>query len=143
MVPALMTAVRERGARLLGVCLGMQLLADASDEGSLPGLGLLPGHVRRLDVETDDHPPRLPHIGWSHLDVTPTTNLFQGIAEPRFYFAHSYRLVCADSDDVLGVATYGPTFAAAVQRDNIAGFQFHPEKSGRNGMQLLRNFLGM
>lgn len=140
LVPALREAVRGP-SRLLGVCLGMQLLADRSDEGTLPGLGLIPGVVRRLDYEGDIEPPRLPHIGWSELTVIRDPALFSGLDEPRFYFAHSYRMVCADQADVVGTARYGPEFAAVVQRDNVVGFQFHPEKSGRNGMQLLRNFL--
>jgi imidazole glycerol-phosphate synthase subunit HisH len=137
---ALVTAVDEGEIPLLGVCVGMQLLADSSDEGVLPGLGLIPGTVRRFDVACDDPPERIPHVGWKELAPTRQDALLSGIDEPRFYFTHSYRMICG-SEDTVATAHYGCDFAAVVRRGCVWGAQFHPEKSGRNGLQFFRNFL--
>ncbi len=126
---------------MLGVCVGMHLLADGSEEGTLPGLGLVPGHVRRLDSHCDDPPDRIPHMGWATLAPRTEDELLAAIGEPRFYFAHSFRYICASEADVVATARYGCTFPAVVRRGRLWGTQFHPEKSGRNGLRLLRNFV--
>jgi glutamine amidotransferase len=125
---------------VLGICLGMQLLAMTSEEGQLPGLGWLRAETRRFRFNGGE-PLRVPHMGWNAVRATGRHALFEGLEdEPRFYFVHSYHLACHDIDDVAGVTHYGYDFPAAVARGNIMGTQFHPEKSHRFGMQLLKNF---
>jgi glutamine amidotransferase len=125
---------------VLGICLGMQLLAATSEEGQLPGLGWLRAETRRFRFDGGE-PLRVPHMGWNTVNVAASHALFEGLdEEPRFYFVHSYHLACHDSKDVVGVTHYGYDFPAVVARGNIMGTQFHPEKSHRFGMQLLKNF---
>lgn len=137
------TALRQHAAAgrpLLGVCLGMQLLASSSAEGgtTTPGLGLVPGEVVRLDPDADE---RIPHIGWNEVHRRTSSPLFEGIDDGAdFYFVHSYH-VRADSDAVVATTPYAGGFASAVRSGAVAGVQFHPEKSQRRGMQLLGNFL--
>ncbi len=148
------SALRERGlvdvlrkkvlddkVPLLGVCLGMQMLGKVSEEGHLAGLGLLDAHCKRFSF-TDDHRQKVPHMGWSLLAPRQQESaLLKGLdAKARFYFVHSYHMVCADPADVLATACYGSEFVAMVQRGNVFGAQFHPEKSHRFGMALLHNF---
>jgi len=126
---------------VLGVCVGMQILARGSEEGNAAGLGWIDGRVRRFDEETLRPPPRLPHMGWN--DVVPTSNakLFSGLEQDaRFYFLHSYYFDCASNDNVLATAEYGVPFGCAVRSNNIYGVQFHPEKSHDYGVRLLKNF---
>ena len=128
---ALQQRVVEEGTPFLGICLGMQLLATGSEEGDLPGLGWLDARVTAVDA------PGLPvpHMGWNHVEPVRPTPLLAGDA-PRFYFVHSFRMVCADPADVLATTTYGTTFTSAVARGNITGVQFHPEKSHAFGLAL-------
>ncbi len=137
-----LTAAAARGVPLLGICLGMQLLAATSDEHGLhQGLGWIPGHVRRL--RSTDPSIRIPHIGWNDVDVVSATPLLESRgAQPSFYFVHSFALD-ADAPGVSAVCDHGMPFAAAVQRDNVFGVQFHPEKSHVAGLQLLRNFCAL
>lgn len=136
----LVRRVREDRIPVLGVCLGMQLLGRGSEEGVSEGLGLLNGHSVRFR-RTGSDPVRVPHMGWSQLHPRRESPIFQGLERrARFYFVHSYHLVCAEPGDVLATADYGIEFTAMVQRDNIWGAQFHPEKSHRFGMTLLANF---
>lgn len=139
---AVAVVARAAETPVLGVCLGMHLLADASDEGSLPGLGVVAGVARRLDTAAHGPPPRIPHVGWAEL-AGRDDPLLEDIDEPRFYFSHSYRFVPRSQRDVVATATYGDEFPAIVRTGRVWGAQFHPEKSGRNGMQFLRNFLAM
>lgn len=127
---------------ILGICLGAQLLMRGSDEGAEPGLGWIDGSTRKFDVTRFRNGLKVPHMGWSEIDLSRPSSLFQGFyEEPRFYFVHSYHLVCENQQDAIGYCNYGYPFVAAVQHENISGVQFHPEKSHRFGMQLLRNFL--
>jgi len=143
----LRAAVLEAAATkpFLGICIGLQMLFEASEEGDTPGLGLLPGRVQRFPGErmADERGARLkvPHMGWNEVRQTVEHPLWRGIPQDsRFYFVHSYYLSCNDTDAVIATCTYGAPFAAVVARDNIAATQFHPEKSQDSGIQVLKNF---
>jgi glutamine amidotransferase len=130
--------LRERaraGVPLLGICLGMQLMFESSSEHEgAEGLGILPGEVTALAA------PRLPHIGWN-LVALRHSKLTDGLGEEAaFYHVHSYACRPAEPDDVVGWSEYGERFASIVERDNVMGAQFHPEKSSRDGLRLLANF---
>ena len=122
---------------LLGVCVGYQLLFDESEESpGAEGLGLLAGRVVRLGGSE-----KLPHMQWNTVTVAPNSTLFEGLgADPWFYFVHTYAPVPADDGVIAATAEYGERFVAAVERDRIFGVQFHPEKSGRDGLAFLRGF---
>ena len=133
--------VLGRHVPVLGICLGMQLLGKSSEEGELPGLGWIQATTIRFRFEGGDRTLRVPHMGWNVVNPAARPGLFDGLHDaPRFYFVHSYHMVCSDPSDVLATASYGFQFNAAIERGNVAGVQFHPEKSHRFGMELLRNF---
>lgn len=140
LVDALNKAVLERGAPCLGICLGMQVMARSSEEGILPGLGWFDAKVVRF--RQDQVPPlRVPHMGWNVVSPVREHAIFAELSdEARFYFVHSYHIVCDRAQDVLALCDYGTEFACSIQRENIVGVQFHPEKSHRFGMRLLENF---
>jgi glutamine amidotransferase len=127
----------EGGRPLLGICVGMQLLFEASEEGPIgDGVGVVPGKIRRLTGDV-----KIPHIGWDEVTVRPGSRLFAGLGDgTRFYFVHSYAPE-PDGDAVAAVCDYGGRFAAAVEHGNLFGTQFHPEKSGEAGLALLANFV--
>jgi glutamine amidotransferase len=132
------------GAPFLGICLGMQLLADSSEEGELPGLGLVPGQVRRFRFDGESAALKIPHMGWNLVAPARAEPLTSGLEQDaRFYFVHSYWFDCAEPADVLLRTAYGFAFPSGVQRGNVMGVQFHPEKSHRFGMQLLKNFAAL
>ncbi len=131
-------------APLLGVCLGMQLLLEGSEEGDEKGLGLVPGTCRRLPDSVDGLALRVPHMGWSTVEPVRTSPHVPSLGlDARYYFVHSYHADPAVDEDVLGRSTYGVTFTSAVARDNVVGVQFHPEKSHRHGLRLLADFVGV
>lgn len=132
--------VRDRvsaGVPYLGICLGLQLLADVGHEdGEWQGLGIVPGACERLTGDV-----KVPHIGWNTVEYTRPSRLFDGIPDSTaFYFVHSYHLVPADPAVAIGTTEYGQRFVSAVQRDNVFAVQFHPEKSSSAGLALLSNF---
>lgn len=133
-------AVSSPKVALLGICLGMQLLADKGHEGGeSKGLGLIPGEVERMSPVEGE---RIPHIGWNELSLQIMSPLVQGIEDGTdFYFVHSYRFKAADNLHVVASTPYAGGFASAIQRGNVFGTQFHPEKSSRAGFRLLKNFL--
>ncbi|HEY8609591.1 MAG TPA: imidazole glycerol phosphate synthase subunit HisH [Noviherbaspirillum sp.] len=141
-------AIRSRvagdGIPLLGVCLGMQMLGRGSEEGRRTGLGLVDAYCRRFHFATGSK-QKVPHMGWQEIGIRKEgAPLLAGLDDrSRFYFVHSYHLVCEDRIDVLAEASYGSEFVAIVRRGNVMGVQFHPEKSHRFGMRLLRNFVEM
>lgn len=141
----LIEVLRERagaGVPLLGICLGMQLLSEGSEEGTLPGLGLVPGRVCRFAFGPSEVALKIPHMGWNQVRVRKPHPLVAGLDEDaRFYFVHSYHYQCADEADILLETTYGYSFASGIQRGNVMGVQFHPEKSHRYGMRLIKNFV--
>ncbi len=128
------------GVPYLGICLGMQFMFDYSDEmGIHEGFGILPGRVTRFPVKPD---LKVPHMGWNQLCPTRPSPLIDGIDRDSYaYFVHSYYCVPENPSDVLINVSYGDDFCAAVQRDNLYGVQFHPEKSQKTGLQILTNFL--
>ena len=140
--PVLQRKVVDEHTPILGICLGMQLMAGRSDEGKMPGLGWVDAEVKRFDPQQFDSPLKIPHMGWNYIEPNQPHLLFDGVDEPqRFYFVHSFHVCCRDASTVLAEAEYGYRFTAAVCRDNILGVQFHPEKSHRYGLSLLANYL--
>ena len=129
------------GRPMLGICLGMQLLFEASSENDGAwGLGLLGGRVERLPAPG----LKIPHIGWNEVRWTRRTALTEGLPDTSpFYFVHSFAPIAVSDDDVLGTSSYGEPFVCAVEREPVYGVQFHPEKSSTHGLQLLRNFAGI
>lgn len=132
------------GTPLLGICLGMQLLANGSEEGTKAGLGLIPGKVKRFKFDEKNHLLRIPHMGWNRVTAVKQHPLADTLEnDARFYFVHSYHYECENEGDAVFKTHYGYDFTSGIQRDNIMGVQFHPEKSHRFGMQLLKNFIGL
>jgi imidazole glycerol-phosphate synthase subunit HisH len=133
----LVETIRELRQPMLGICVGMQLLFESSEEGAVSCLGLLPGQVRRLPDRAD---LPVPHIGWNQLEFTRESALLEGVAPREYvYFVHSF--AAPVSELTIATTSYGEAFSAIVQRDNIYGAQFHPERSARVGARVLRNFL--
>lgn len=133
--------VLENKVPIIGICVGMQILANSSEEGSLPGLGYIRGQVKKIDTSLLSDKPKLPHLGWNSVEAVKQSPLFEGINQDfGFYFLHTYYFDCAHPEDVLASTTYGKPFASAVNHNNVYGMQFHPEKSHRNGVKLLQNF---
>jgi imidazole glycerol-phosphate synthase subunit HisH len=137
-------AIREaadEGVPVLGICLGMQLLAEEGDEGSLvQGFGLVRARIERMTPKAPGE--RIPHVGWNEVYPRPDAKLFRGIAPGSdFFFVHSYHLVPRDQDAILATTPYCGGIVSAVQQNQVMGVQFHPEKSSQAGFQLIRNFL--
>tara|TARA_B110000046_G_scaffold34755_1_gene37731 strand:+ start:13457 stop:14083 length:627 start_codon:yes stop_codon:yes gene_type:complete len=133
--------VIDKEVPILGVCVGMQILCNGSEEGNAVGFGWIPGYTKKLDESKLDHKPYLPHMGWNTVDRIKESNLFADIRDDRgFYFLHTYYFECEAKEDVLGVTTYGDDFASAVRHKNVFGLQFHPEKSHFNGMKIFENY---
>ena len=126
----------ELGTPILGICLGMQLLGTSSDEGLLPGLDLIPAHIRKFQIMGK---LRVPHMGWNRV-IPLDKEMYNELEENKFYFVHSYYFDADDEKDVAGTTDYGICFTSSVRRKNVYGAQFHPEKSHKYGMQFLRNF---
>ncbi|MCM2356960.1 MAG: imidazole glycerol phosphate synthase subunit HisH [Geobacteraceae bacterium] len=125
---------------ILGICLGMQLFSRKSAEGSLTGLGWLEAETVRFSFDVRMG-PKVPHMGWNTVQIVKSSRIFDDIYhDSRFYFVHSYHVVCRNEADVLTRTFHGFDFASSVARDNIIGVQFHPEKSHKFGMKLLKNF---
>jgi imidazole glycerol-phosphate synthase subunit HisH len=135
--------VLHRNVPVLGVCVGMQMMAEGSAEGRLPGLGWIRGDVIRIPIESDTRSP-LPHMGWNDVTAVHKQTIFRAIENPRFYFLHSYAVCPTDSHDILATTQYrGTDIVAALARDHIFGTQFHPEKSHQWGIDLLKNFASL
>ncbi len=128
---------------VLGICLGMQLLSGGSEEGSMPGLGWIDAEIVRFRFK-DSIEYKIPHIGWNFIRQHKTSRLFDNMySDARFYFVHSYFFRANDMEDILTSTTYEIEFTSAVERGNILGVQFHPEKSHKFGMKLLKNFVDL
>ena len=141
LLPVLAKRVLDQGCPILGICLGMQLLGESSEEGKKRGLGWVHATARRFRFD-DDQTKRLkiPHMGWNEVRPQQPDPIFAGFENPiRFYFVHSYHVECS-AENVLATTTHGYSFTSMLKRENIYGAQFHPEKSHRFGMTLLTNF---
>lgn len=137
---AIIEVAKGKSIPVLGICLGMQLLCDGSDEGERPGLGLIAGRCQRI-VLPPDSKLKIPHMGWGFLANVKADPLFAGFEERvRFYFVHAYHMLPANEDALIAEVSYQQNLAAVVKSQRIYGVQFHPEKSHRFGMQLLKNF---
>ena len=134
----------QSGRYMLGICLGMQLLFEQSEEfGTHEGLGLVKGRVQAFEPARFSHPLKIPHMGWNRM-FTREHPLFENLDEAHYlYFVHSFHAVCDNAEDGIGRTEYGYSFTSAVAHDNILGIQPHPEKSHKNGLQILKNFIGM
>lgn len=138
---ALDRLVLQEKMPVIGICVGMQILAESSEEGILPGLGWIKGRVRKLDPALLTAKPLLPHLGWNSIRIRQENPIFSGIdPDTGFYFLHSYYFDCTNDADILAFTHYGKEFPSAVNHGNVYGMQFHPEKSHHNGVQLLQNF---
>lgn len=135
--------VAQRGTPIMGICLGLQLFFERSDESEhdVEGLGLLPGEIVRFPEEKGF---KIPHMGWNSLQINPSSRLLKGIREDSYvYFVHSYYLKAGRKEDVAATTEYIVNVHAAVEHDNIFATQFHPEKSGEVGLQILKNFVAL
>ena len=133
--------VLEKQIPIMGICVGMQLLAEGSEEGDLQGFGWIKGTVKKFDPSTLNQKPHLPHMGWNTVKIKRESQIFEGIDNARgFYFLHSYYFSCESEMDVLGTTEYGINYASAVNHNHVYGMQFHPEKSHQNGVNLFKNF---
>jgi len=130
------------GKPLLGICLGMQLLLESSEEfGLTDGLGLIEGSVKKFDKSKFEHKLKVPHMGWNELFIQKDSKLFNGMnKEIYLYFVHSFHATCED-EFAIGKTFYGYDFVSAIEKNNIYGFQPHPEKSHENGLKILENFV--
>lgn len=126
----------DKSIKIIGICLGMQLLCSGSEEGTLSGLNLIPGRFKKFKSDI----LKIPHMGWNTVDFTIPD--FTVLENSRYYFVHSYKYMHENENYVLGRTKYGEQFVSAIYNDNIWGFQFHPEKSHKFGMQLLRDLIG-
>ena len=140
--PALCDAALVQKKPVLGICVGFQMMYEGSEEGEKPGLGWLDGQVVHFDRARLSPQQKVPHMGWDNIN-TVAHPLFFSPDEPRYYFVHSYHVQPVDAKSVIATCDYGYEFCCAAHKENIIGVQFHPEKSHRFGMQLLRNFAGM
>jgi len=134
----------QSGNYMLGICLGMQLLFESSQEfGDHEGLGFIQGHVEAFDTSKFSHPLKVPHMGWNRMFTTDHP-LFTNLDEAHYlYFVHSFHVTCKLQSECIGETEYGYRFTSAVAHENILGIQPHPEKSHKNGLQILENFIGL
>ncbi len=127
---------------VMGVCLGMQLLSKSSEEGQLEGLGWIDAQTIKFNFENEVEKLRIPHMGWNNVAIKKAGSLFTDMYEdPSFYFVHSYHVVCNNPDDVLATTNYGFDFVSSLQHNNIMATQFHPEKSHKFGLKVIKNFV--
>ena len=130
--------VLEKKKPILGICLGMQLLLDSSEEGQAKGLGWIKGYSKKFRFDVTSL--KVPHMGWNYIKIENQSSIVKDLDDAKFYFVHSY-FVNTAQENIVTTTKYGHNFVSGVQKENIYGFQFHPEKSHKYGMQLLKNFL--
>tara|TARA_B100000212_G_C27340947_1_gene519183 strand:- start:282 stop:893 length:612 start_codon:yes stop_codon:yes gene_type:complete len=142
-LPVLNSKVLVDKIPILGVCVGLQMMANSSEEGDLRGFGWIPGKVIKFKSTSFNTPTHTPHMGWNSVRYKQENKLFNGIDNPQFYFLHSYYIVTDDLDNIISVTNYGHDFASCIALDNIYATQFHPEKSHKWGIKLLQNFANL
>ena len=135
---AIENAINDNDSKILGICVGMQVLFNASEEGEEKGLGLINGIVSKFNKNLKIS---IPHMGWNKVSQKKKNKLFSNKKYERFYFAHSYHCICDDKNDILTTTMYGKEFVSSVNKNNIFGFQFHPEKSHQYGKEVIYNFI--
>lgn len=129
---------------IIGICVGMQMLAKSSEEGVLPGLGWIDATVKKFNPDLIPYKTKLPHMGWNNITPVGQSDILDGFnKESRFYFLHSYYVVCNNENDIIALSDYGSEFVSGLNNSNIYGIQFHPEKSHSNGIKLLQNFASL
>jgi glutamine amidotransferase len=139
LVPLMNKLVLERKTPILGICLGMQLMTSFSEEGNVQGLGWINANTVKFNLRNSAY--KIPHMGWANINFNMIDPLSESLENSaRFYFVHSYHVRCESNSNVLATTNYESTFHSAIIKDNIRGVQFHPEKSHKFGMQLLKNF---
>jgi len=128
---------------IMGICLGMQLLTKGSEEGKLEGFGFIDAYAKKFDFSSIKNSLSVPHMGWNKINLVKESHLYKDNDDKnrRFYFVHSYAVICKDKNDILSTTDYGYTFVSSFERDNIIGCQFHPEKSHKYGMKLFKKFV--
>jgi len=133
--------VLKKKLPIIGICVGMQMLAKSSDEGKLPGLGWIDALVKKFDEKSIKYATHLPHMGWNDVEPIKENKILKSLEkDAKFYFLHSYYFQCNDHEDSIAVSDYGIKFSCAINKENIYGVQFHPEKSHKYGIQILKNF---
>lgn len=143
LIPLIKKRVLDQKIPLLGICLGMQLLTEKSEEGEMPGLGFIKGSTEKFRFDTRQN-LKIPHMGWNNVSIKKKSPLFKQLEQDaRFYFVHSYYVRCANNEDSVTETIYGINFCSSLQKSNIFGVQFHPEKSHKYGMRLLENFIAI
>ena len=136
--------VLERRIPIIGICVGMQIMAQASEEGNERGLGWIKGQVKKIDERQLNRKPKLPHMGWNNVTVAKENGILANTSlEKGFYFLHSYFVEPEDSKDVVATVDYGTRITCVFKRNNIIGIQFHPEKSHQNGVEVFKNFANL
>jgi glutamine amidotransferase len=142
LVSVLTDTVIQKKTPILGICLGMQLFARKSEEGESTGLGWIDAEVVRFKFDDKERHLKIPHMGWNGVRICQNDPLFEEMyPEPRFYFVHSYYVICKNESDIVTKTFHGYEFVSAIKKENIYGVQFHPEKSHKFGMKLLDNFV--
>lgn len=133
--------VTEEKVPVLGICIGLHMMATSSEEGAWPGLGWIDGNVRKFDESELKNFPKIPHMGWNSIKVKSAPDLFDGVdQEVGFYFMHSYYIALSRDDLIMTTTSYGQEFVSGICSSNIYAVQFHPEKSHRNGLKVFKNF---
>lgn len=141
-IPLLNDLVESKRVPILGICLGMQLLTRSSEEGQLPGLGWINAKTVRFRFNGENEHLRVPHMGWNRIQETRPDSLLKNLPEEKkFYFVHSYYVSCSDQADVLAKTLYGIAFDSVIRKGHVMGTQFHPEKSHKFGLAVLKNFM--
>ena len=142
LIPILTKKVIEEKVPILGICLGMQLLTRRSEEGNADGLGWIDAETKQFVFERNNTKLKIPHMGWNSIDIRSDSILLKDIpVNSTFYFVHSYHVCCNGTNSVVATTNYGYDFTSVIEKENVFGTQFHPEKSHKNGVRLLKNFV--